>query len=45
MLQPRGGIVNGGQRGTAKNMAVATISRAHHTHSAKGGGVCKKSAG
>jgi len=45
MLQPRGSIVNSGQRGTAKNMAVATIGRTHYAHRAEGSGVRKKSAG
>jgi len=43
MLQSRSGVINSGQRGTAKNMAVATIGRAHHAHRAKGSGVCEKS--
>lgn len=43
MLQPRSGVINSGQRGTAKNMAVATIGSAHHAHRAKGSGVREKS--
>jgi len=45
MFQPRSGIVDGRQRGTAKNMAVATIGRAHYAHRAEGSGVRQTSAG
>lgn len=42
--QPGGGVLDGGRRGAAEDMVVATASRAHHSHRAEGSRVRQTSA-
>lgn len=42
--QPGGGVLDGGRRGAAEDMVVATASRAHHSHRTEGSRVRQTSA-